>query len=134
VIFSQDLKGSEAKPEVSDAGRSLERNNLILALLGTLASVYFQDRAMTLSFAAGGALTVLNLRLWRLMVRTLTSPKRISRGKLIAQVIVKFAGGLGALAVIMLVFHPQPIAFLLGLSTVVLAVILEAVLGVFRES
>lgn len=120
--------------EASDRPVStLERNNLILVLVGTLASVYFQDRALTLSFFAGGFITIVNLRLLKLIVTNLTSGKKISQGKLLVQVIVKFFGSLGLLAVIMLVFEPNAIAFLLGLSTIVLAVILEGVLGAFRN-
>lgn len=126
----KNLEGTEAAP---DRGRALERNNLILVLLGSLGSFYFRDWAVTWSFFAGGALTVINLHLLRRIVISLVGTKQVSRGKLVAQVLAKFLGGLGALAVIMLVFHPRPIAFLLGLSTIVLAIFFEGLLGIFRS-
>jgi len=129
-ILIQEGRDENAKDDRSGA---LERNNLILVIVGTLVSVYFQDRALTLSFLAGGLLNVLNFRLLRMIVRNLTGSKGISRGKLVAQVVVKFLGGLGALAVIMLIFHPQPVPFLVGLSTIVATIVLEGFIGIFRK-
>jgi ATP synthase I subunit len=117
----------------SDSVRRLERNNLILVLLGTIVSCYFQNARLTLSFLAGGTMTVVNLRLIRLIVAALTGEKTPSKGKLVAQVLLKFAGMIGVLAFVMLVLRPAPIPFLLGLSTIVVAIMIEGILGVFRS-
>lgn len=111
----------------------LERNNLLLVIFGTLVSVYWQDRALTLSFLAGGILSVLNLRMLRVIVANLTRPEGIPKGKLILQVLLKYLGLLGALAFLFLVLEPQPIAVLMGLSTIVVATLLEGLLGIFRN-
>jgi len=116
-----------------DGSKKLERNNLIVVLVGTLISVYWQDRAITLSFLAGGVLAAVNFRLLRLIVHNLIQPQGVSKGKIIAQVVIKFLGGLGALAVIMLVFHPEPLAFLLGLSTIVVVISAEGIFGLYRN-
>jgi heme O synthase-like polyprenyltransferase len=78
-------------------------------------------------------LNVVNLRLLTLIVRGLTGQRKISKGKLVAQVVIKFGGVLGVLAFLMLVVRPAPLPFLLGLSTVVAAVVLEGVFGIFRR-
>lgn len=117
----------------ADSARSLERNNLILVLLGTLASCFFQNAEITLSFLAGGALTVVNLRLIRLIVGALTGIKTPSKVRLTLQILVKFVGMMGALAFIMLVMHPAPVPFLLGLSTIVGAILIEGIAGLFRS-
>lgn len=125
----------EGKGGAASAGktRSLERNNLILVILGSLISVYWQDRAITLSFLAGGLISILNLRMLTSIVGNLTRPEGIPKGKLVLQVLVKYLGLLGSLAFLFLVLHPQPVAVLVGLSTVVAAVLLEGLLGIFRN-
>ena len=130
--LSVDLPTGQAGRQDSAGARRLEWINLILVAAGTLATSAWKSWPLTWSFLAGGLLTVLNFRLLRMIVRSLTRPQ-VKKGKLVAQVVLKYLGGLGALAVIMLVFHPKPIPFLLGLSTVVIAVVVEGVLGIFRS-
>ncbi|MCE9624094.1 MAG: ATP synthase subunit I [Deltaproteobacteria bacterium] len=120
----------EASPE---AARHLERNNLLLVVVGTAAFGFTQDFRQVLSFLAGGILTVVNLRLFRLIVAGMLGQKPTKKGRLIAQVIVKFFGLMAALTFLMLVVKPQPVPFLLGLSTVVVAITLEGIFGIFRS-
>jgi hypothetical protein len=120
-------------PMEAPGAKRLEWINLILVLAGGAVTLIWQDWPLTWSFLAGGLLTTLNLRLLRLIVRSLTRPQGVKKWKLVAQVVVKYLGGLGALAVIMLVFHPRPVPFLLGLSTIVAAVVAEGIVGVFRS-
>ncbi len=129
VDASEETEGEAASLQAG----SLERNNLILVILGALVSVYWQDRTLTLSFLAGGILSVVNLRMLRLIVGNLTGPERISKVKLVMQVLIKYLGVLGALAFLLLVLHPQPVALLIGLSTVVAAILVEGLLGIFRH-
>ncbi len=119
--------------EAGDSSQSLERNNLILVLVGTLVSCLFKKLGVTLSFVAGGMLTIINLRLLRLIVAALVGRRTLSKGKLVAQVLIKFVGMMGLLAVLMLVFRPVPIPFLLGLSTLVVAILIEGISGIFRS-
>ena len=125
---------AELAESQKNSAANLERNNLILVLLGTLGTCYFQSAALTLSFLAGGAITVVNLRLIRLIVGALTGERVPSKGRLTLQILVKFVGMIGALAFMILVLHPQPVAFLLGLSTVVVAITYEGVAGLFRSA
>lgn len=116
-----------------DRTRRLEYFNAAIILLGALLSVYWQDRAITLSFLAGAALNVFNFRLLRRIVAALCGGKTTSKRKLVVQILLKFVGGLGLLTLLMVFFKPKPIAFLLGLSTIVLVVALEGVLALFRK-
>ncbi len=120
----------EQSPETA---RRLERNNLLLVVLGTAAFGFTQDFRQVLSFLAGGILTVVNLRLFRLIVAGLLGQKPTKKGRLIAQVVVKFLGVMGALAFLMLVLKPAPLPFLVGLSTLVIAIALEGIFGIFRQ-
>lgn len=135
IAQSSQTESRESSGQDKQAAKisHLERNNLLLVIIGTLASVYWQDRALTLSFLAGGILSVLNLRMLRVIVGNLTRPEGIPKGKLILQVLLKYLGLLGALAFLFLVLEPQPIAVLMGLSTIVVATLLEGLLGIFRN-
>ncbi|MGH7830415.1 MAG: ATP synthase subunit I [Candidatus Binatia bacterium] len=111
----------------------MERNNLILVLVGTVFTCLSRQLGVTLSFIAGGLLTIINLRLWRIIVEALTGTRVISRRKLVGQILVKFFGLIGVLAVLILYFKPEPIPLLLGLSTVVVAIALEGISGLFKS-
>jgi ATP synthase I chain. len=124
---------AEAIETAKSPAGNLERNNLILVLLGTLISCYFKNRAVTLSFLAGGAITVANLRLIRLIVVALTGKKAPSKTRLTLQILVKFLGMMGVLAFTILVLKPHSIAFLFGLSTIVVAITAEGIAGLFRS-
>ncbi|HKY62041.1 MAG TPA: ATP synthase subunit I [bacterium] len=120
-------------PTGSRGAHRLERNNLLLVVVGTAAFAFTGDLRQVLGFLAGGLVTVANLRLFRLIVAGLTGIKQVTKGKLLAQVLLKFFGLIAVLAFLMLVVKPAPIPFLLGLSTVVLAVAIEGLLGLLRS-
>jgi ATP synthase I subunit len=126
------VPASESSADSAGAQR-LEWINLILVVAGGAITLGWKSWPLTWSFLAGGLLTVVNFRLLRIIVRSLTRPQGIKKGKLVAQVILKYLGGLGALAVIMFVFHPRPAPFLFGLSTIVAAVVIEGVWGIFHN-
>lgn len=134
--MSEDLNvdvSAEAGESNPEAARHLERNNLLLVVLGTAAFGFTQDFRQVLSFLAGGILTVVNLRLFRLIVAGMLGGKVTKKGRLIAQVVIKFFGVMGALAFLMLVVKPAPVPFLVGLSTIVMAITLEGIFGIFRQ-
>ena len=123
----------EDGPSSSETAQRLERNNLLLVVLGTAAFAFTGDFRQVLGFLAGGLLTVANLRLFRLIVAGLTGVKPVKKGKLVAQIMLKFFGLMAVLAFLMLVVKPPPVPFLLGLSTVVLAVVIEGLMGLLRS-
>lgn len=120
-------------PTGTEAAQRLERNNLLLVVLGTAAFAFTGELNQVLGFLAGGLVTVANLRLFRLIVAGLTGVKPVKKGKLLAQVLLKFFGLMAVLTFLMLVVKPAPLPFLLGLSTVVVAVVIEGVKGLLRS-
>ena len=123
----------EILPAEKGPSRRIEIVNLLLVLAGTMSFFYLRDWREVGSFLAGGLLNVANLRLLSLIVGGLTGQRMVSRRKLIAQALLKFGGVLGILAFLMLVVRPEPVAFLLGLSTVVAAIVIEGILGIARS-
>jgi len=125
---------SEAQVE-HDRGssRRIEFINLMLFLVGSGWFFFYRDRAEALGFFLGGLINAVNLRLMISIIHGFTGGQAVSKKKLTAQVLIKFVGGLGALALILLKVKPPAVPFLLGLSTVVLAVLAEGVIGIFRR-
>lgn len=113
--------------------RRIEIVNLLLVMAGTMSFFYAGDWRQVWSFLAGGLLNILNLRLLTMIVGGLTGQRKVTRRRLIAQALIKFGGMLGLLAFLMLVVRPDPVPFLLGLSTVVAAIVLEGIMGIFRR-
>jgi len=125
---------SEANGDAGKASsRRLEWLNLIFFLAGSGLFFFCRERSEAIGFFLGGLINVVNLRLMTSIIRGFTGVKKVSRKKLTAQVLIKFVGGLGALALILLKVKPPAVPFLLGLSTVVAAVLVEGIIGVFRS-
>jgi hypothetical protein len=106
--------------------------NLFLVGIGAVLFGIFQGLPSLFSFLAGGLLTVANLWFLNRIVSKLTYEEDVSKGRLIAQVLIKYLGMIGAIAFLMLVIHPSAIPFLVGLSTLVLAIMVEGVRGIFN--
>ncbi|MCP5468146.1 MAG: ATP synthase subunit I [Deltaproteobacteria bacterium] len=112
----------------------IEWCNLVLLFSGTLASLYFWDFRISLGFFLGSLISTLNLRLLRWIVGGLTQDKSIAKSKLIAQILLKFFGMFAAIGLVVMYVDVHAIALLLGVSTVVLAIVLEGIQGLFRRS
>ncbi len=105
--------------------------NLILVGIGTVLFLLLRGIPFGLSFLVGGILTVGNLYFLGLIVSRL-SQESYSKNKLIAQVLIKYLGMIGVLAFLMLVIHPKVVPFLFGLSTLVVAITVEGIRGIFN--
>lgn len=112
----------------------IEACNLALVVVGSLASLYFWDPKISLGFFLGGLITVLNLRLLRWIVGGLTQDSQVNKAKLIGQILFKFFGMFAAVALVVLYLDVNAIALLVGVSTVVAAITLEGVQGLFRRT
>lgn len=134
-VVSEEAASAEPDDRItgSEAAARLERNNLLLVVLGTAAFGFSGSLNQVLGFLAGGLVTVANLRLFRLIVTGLTGAKAVRKSKLLAQVFLKFFGLMAVLTFLMLVVKPPPIPFLLGLSTVVVAIVIEGLMGLLRS-
>lgn len=112
--------------------RRVEISNLLWVGLGLIWCHLTQTRQDLLSFALGGLLNIINFRLLIYLVVKLTSATKPKKTKLIFTVVFKFALMLGGLAFLLLKVDLNPIYFLLGLSTIVVAIVLEGVWGLLR--
>lgn len=126
-------ESSSSDENASPAGRRLEINNLIIVALGTLGFGLTKDLRMVTSFLAGGLVTVANLWLLRRIITGLLGENRPAKWKLALQILLKFAGMLGIIGALMVWGKPLPIPFLLGLSTLVLTIVFEGLLGLRNQ-
>ncbi|MCB1213950.1 MAG: ATP synthase subunit I [Deltaproteobacteria bacterium] len=110
----------------------LEWINLSLVLLGLLLVLLKQDFAWFWAFFCGGLLSVLNLRLWRLLVAGLTGQRKFSKALLALLALLKLTLIFGGLALILWFLKPPLVPFLLGISTLVMAIVLQGVWGMIK--
>jgi hypothetical protein len=112
----------EAQKLVSIEKRSAQ----ILAVL-LLASLWFQSWAVSLGLILGGGIALLNFRwLWRIMGKILFERKKYYA----LQALIKFLALLLGLFLILRYGKVNPVAFLLGTSTLVMGIFFEGI----RES
>ena len=108
---------------------SIEKRSAQILVLFLLASLWFQSWPISLGLILGGAVALLNFRwLWRIMERYLLENKK----HYAAQILLKFLAVLGGLFLIIRYGKIDPPAFLVGLSTLVLGIFYEAILGSLR--
>jgi len=106
---------------------AIEKRSVQLLLLLLLASLWFQDWSISLGLILGGGVAILNFRwLWRIVEKVLFEQKKFYG----IQVLMKFIL-VGVLVFFILRYLAvNPIAFIVGLSSLVLGILFE----VFRES
>ncbi len=106
---------------------AIEKRSVQLLLLLLLASLWFQDWSISLGLILGGGVAILNFRwLWRILEKVLFEQKKFYG----IQVLMKFIL-VGVLVFFILRYLAvNPIAFIVGLSSLVLGILFE----VFRES
>ena len=105
---------------------TIEKRSVQFLILLLLASLWFQSGSVSLGLILGGAVAILNFRwLWRIAEKVLFEQKRFYG----IQALVKFT--LLAVVVFMILRYVavSPVAFIVGLSTLVAGIIFEA----FRE-
>lgn len=119
-------------PTKSFNSQFLEWLHLGLVLLGLLLVAAKQDLSWLWAFALGAFLNLLNLRLWSLLVAGLTGQKKISKAVLALLVFVKLGLLFGGLVLALLVLQAPLMPFLLGMSTLVAAIVLQGLWGVIK--
>lgn len=103
---------------------SIEKRSAQILVLFFLASLWFQSWAVSLGILLGGGIGLLNFRwLWRILSGYLFSGKRYS----LFQLVGKFFVLLVILFVVIRYVRVNPVAFLAGISTLVLGIVIEAV-------
>ncbi len=106
---------------------AIEKRSAQFLLLLLLASLWFQSWSISLGLILGGGVAILNFRwLWRIVGKVLFEHRKFYG----VQALMKFI--LLALVVFLILRYiaVNPIAFIVGLSTLVVGILFE----VFRES
>jgi len=121
-----NFPGTAGRQETQKLVSIEKRSAQILALL-LLASLGFQSWSVSLGFLLGGGVALLNFRwLWRMMEKVLFEKKKYYA----LQALVRFLALLVGLFLIIRYGKVHPVAFLVGLSTLVMGIFFE----VLRES
>ena len=112
--------------EVQNLNSIAKRSLQLLALL-FLLSLFLASWAISLGIFLGGAVAILNFRwLWLIMQKVLLEKKGIHA----LQALVKFTALLAAVYFIFHYLRVNPVAFVVGVSTLFVSIILETI----RES
>jgi len=106
---------------------AIEKRSAQFLILLLLASLWFQSWSISLGLIMGGGVAILNFRwLWRIVEKVLFEQNKLYG----IQALVKF---ILLVFVVFLIFRylaVNPIAFIVGVSTLVVGILFEA----FRES
>jgi signal transduction histidine kinase len=102
---------------------AIEKRSAQFLILLLLASLWFQSGSISLGLILGGGVAILNFRwLWRIVEKVLFEQKKFY----VIQALVKFI--LLAIVVFLILRYiaVNPIAFIVGLSTLVAGILFEA--------
>jgi hypothetical protein len=106
---------------------AIEKRSAQFLILLLLASLWFQSGSISLGLILGGGVAILNFRwLWRIVEKVLFEQKKFYG----IQALVKFILLASVVFLILRYIAVNPIAFIVGLSTLVAGILFE----VLRES
>ncbi len=123
----------EGGPRLIDL-RTVTKVNLAFMWVFFLASLAFRETRITTGVLLGGAVIAVNFWWLRRLVERAMAHGGKYRGVAIALLMVKFAVLLGAVAVIVMYFDVNVVAFVVGTTTIYLAVVTVALVNYFRSS
>ncbi len=104
----------------------IEKRSAQFLIFLLLASLWFQSGSISLGLLLGGAVAILNFRwLWRIVEKVLFEQNKFYG----VQALVKFILLTAVVFLILRYLSVNPIAFIVGLSTLVAGILFEA----FRE-
>ena len=110
----------------------IEKINVLILVLGSVASmVIMRDFTYLFSFAVASAIMTLNFRLLRKIVEGFFSRSCLSKKELLIKLPLKFFGLIGLVILIVVWGNVNIPFFVIGLSTVFLAVVINQVVIVF---
>ena len=101
---------------------AVEKRSAKILVLFLLASLWFHSGSILLGLVLGGAVSILNFRwLWRIVEEVLFERNRFYG----IQALMKFIVLVCAVSFILLYIQVHPIAFIVGISTLVLGILFE---------
>ncbi|OGP54470.1 MAG: hypothetical protein A2Y65_09830 [Deltaproteobacteria bacterium RBG_13_52_11] len=109
---------------------SIERTQWLILALFTLGSLAFWDWRTTLGVVIGGGICILNFKALRMIFEGGFSQRRIA-GSIVVKYAIKFLALLAVVAGVVFLLQGviNLIAFLVGLLTVFLAIVVEGIRG-----
>jgi hypothetical protein len=103
---------------------SIEKRSVQILVFFLVASLWFQSGSILLGLILGGAVAILNFRwLWRIVEKVLFERRKMYG----LQALMKFIVLVFAVSFILLYAQVHPIAFLVGISTLVLGILFECI-------
>jgi hypothetical protein len=108
--------------------RDIERINCFILILGSVASVaIMRDFKYFFSFAVASAIMTLNFRFLGKIIQSAFGRSSISRKELAVKLPLKFLVLIGLVVLIVVFGDIDPIFFVIGLSTVFIAVLVDQI-------
>jgi len=109
---------------------SIERTQWVILLLLTLASFAFWDWRITLGVIIGGIICILNFKALRMILERGFSQRKTA-GSFFVQYAIKFLALLAAVGGVAFLLQKtiNLVAFLVGLLTIFLAIVVEGIRG-----
>jgi ABC-type multidrug transport system fused ATPase/permease subunit len=108
---------------------SIEKRSAQILVLFLLASLWFHSGSIILGLILGGAVSILNFRwLWRIMEKVLFERKKFYG----LQALMKFIVLVFVVSFILLYVQVHPIAFIVGISTLVIGILFEFIWAPLR--
>jgi hypothetical protein len=109
---------------------SIERSQWIIFALLTLGSLVFWDWRITVGVMMGGIICILNFKTLRMIIESSFSGRKIS-GSFFVKYAAKFLALLAAVAGVAFLLRGKInlVAFLVGLLTIFLAIVVEGIRG-----
>lgn len=131
AVGPEGLPGEGGSTPAEVSTRRIEAMNLALLGLASAASLAVST-GFALGVAAGGLLMAANFRIIVGVIRAVFLRGSARLGNVVIYWL-KFAGVMALVGVLILVFRVDPIGFLLGSSTLLVAITAEAVLRLARR-
>jgi steroid 5-alpha reductase family enzyme len=109
---------------------AIEKRSAQFLILLLLASLWFQSWSISLGLILGGGVAILNFRwLWRIMEKVLFEQKKFYG----IQALMKFILLVVVVLFVLRYLAVNPIAFLAGISTLVVGILFEVIRESFRS-
>ncbi len=115
---------------------SIERTSLYVAAVLCGGSLYFVSLSVTLGVALGGLLVIINFRWLRRLVERIVASKEGAKKALYGEYFLKLLFFIAIPCAVIyyrqFLFNLNPLAFVVGLSTVFFAICIEGLRGVLK--
>jgi len=114
--------------------RSIERNSLAIACVLIIGSLMYRSVSITLGVVLGAAISLVNFRLlWKIAEPVFLRTGALPKGQFVLRFVVKMTALLAAIFLVVYMGIVNILGFLAGLSTVVMGIVLEGIVQLYRS-